>query len=120
MGEDRDSSAIEKGSGSRDGSASGDAGAEPRVDAGAHDPRAWRIACSPPVVRRATRFMIVVGGILVAINHGDALLLGDIDGNRLAKIVLTPIVPYVVSTLSSVAAIRDASRTLATPSESTD
>jgi hypothetical protein len=52
--------------------------------------------------------MFVVGGVLVAINHGDAIARGDIDGIRIAKMVLTPLVPYVVSTLSSVSAIRDA------------
>ena len=64
------------------------------------------VATSRPVVRRAFGYLIVVGSILVAINHGDALLLGDVDGTRLFKIMLTPLVPYAVSTLSSVSAIR--------------
>jgi hypothetical protein len=69
-------------------------------------PSWFEIATSRPVVRRAFGYLMVVGSILVAINHGDALLRGDVDGTRLAKIILTPFVPYVVSTLSSVSAIR--------------
>ena len=61
---------------------------------------------SAPVVRRALLYLVVVGSVLIAINHGDALLRGDIDGERIVKMLLTPLVPYVVSTLSSVAAIR--------------
>ncbi len=66
----------------------------------------WAVALSGPVVRRAMVYLVVVGGLLIAINHGDALLRGDVDGVRLVKLLLTPIVPYVVSTLSSVSAIR--------------
>jgi hypothetical protein len=68
----------------------------------------FELALSAPVVKRAFGYMLVVGGVLIAINHGDAILLGDIDGTRFAKMVLTPLVPYVVSTLSSVSAIRGA------------
>lgn len=64
------------------------------------------VALSGPVVRRALAYFVIVGSILIAINHGDALLRGDIDATRLFKMILTPLVPYVVSTLSSVSAIR--------------
>jgi len=43
--------------------------------------------------------------VLIAINHGDALLRGEIDAGRLLKMGLTVLVPYTVSTLSSVGAI---------------
>ncbi len=66
----------------------------------------FEVALSGAVVRRASGFLLVVGGILIAINHGDALVQGDVDGNRLVKMILTPLVPYMVSTLSSVSAIR--------------
>ena len=65
-----------------------------------------RIAREPRVVRRAFRTMLVVGSILVAINHGDALLAGKLDADRVFKICLTLLVPYGVSTTSSVAALR--------------
>jgi len=71
-------------------------------------PSGFAIAFSAPVVKRACGYMLIVGGVLIAINHGDAIVRGDIDGVRFAKMVLTPLVPYVVSTLSSVSAIRDA------------
>jgi len=64
------------------------------------------VAIRPPVVRRALLYGVVVGGILIAINHADALLRGDIDAVRTLKMIFTPLVPYAVSTLSSVGAIR--------------
>jgi hypothetical protein len=45
----------------------------------------------------------IVGTILMAINHGPAILAGDITGERLLQILLTFLVPYTVSTVSSVA-----------------
>ncbi len=69
-------------------------------------PSRLAVATSGPVVRRALIYLGVVGSVLIAINHGDAILQGDIDGLRWLKMLLTPFVPYVVSTLSSVSAIR--------------
>jgi len=69
--------------------------------------RWFQIATSGPVVKRALKFAVVVGAILIAINHSDAILAGDVDSTRLAKVVLTVFVPYAVSTASSVAAILD-------------
>ena len=57
-------------------------------------------------MRRAFLYFVIVGTVLIGINHGDALLRGDVDGIRLFKMLLTPLVPYTVSTLSSVSAIR--------------
>jgi len=57
-------------------------------------------------VRRAVLYAMVVGAVLIAINHGDAVLRGEIDVARLLKMGLTVMVPYTVSTLSSVSAIR--------------
>ena len=65
-----------------------------------------RLARDPAVVRRALRTAVVVGAILTTINHGDAILHGDVDGVRLFRIFLTVFVPYAVSTTSSVAALR--------------
>jgi len=75
-----------------------------------------RIALRRNVALRATRVALVVGVILIAINQGDLLLAGDVDARTWLKIVLTPIVPYLVSTVSSVAALREVESTrLASP-----
>ncbi len=66
-----------------------------------------RIALRRSVVLRATRVGLVVGLLLVAINQGDVLLAGALDARTLLKVLLTPVVPYLVSTFSSVAAIRE-------------
>jgi len=67
-----------------------------------------RLALSRPVVRRALKYAGIVGAILITINHWDALLAGDLSGGRLAKMALTVCVPYLVSTFSSVGAMREA------------
>jgi len=61
-----------------------------------------KIAGEPDVVKRALFYAVVVGAILIVINHGDALLHGEVGHTRLLKMGLTVIVPYLVSTLSSV------------------
>lgn len=64
-----------------------------------------RLAGSPAVRRRALRYAVVVGAILITINHGDAILRGDLPFGRLLRIGLTLLVPYLVSTFSSVGAM---------------
>ena len=64
------------------------------------------LALSAPVIRRALKYALVVGAILITINHGDALIRGQVDSGRLLKMGLTVLVPYMVSTLSSVEAMR--------------
>lgn len=67
---------------------------------------ALRLALSPAVVRRAIGYAVVVGTVLIAINHGDVLIGdGHLDGVRLLRMGLTVLVPYAVSTLSSVQAL---------------
>ena len=66
-----------------------------------------RLALKPSVVKRALKYAVVVGAILITINHGDALLRGDVSAGRAFKMALTVVVPYVVSTLSSVGALRE-------------
>ena len=75
------------------------------------DQPGWlKLATSGSVVRRATVIAMVVGTILVAINHGDAIIRGDLSMGRLLRIALTVMVPYCVSTYSSVSALRTAAR----------
>ena len=66
------------------------------------------LALRPSVVKRALKFAVVVGIVLISINHGDAILKGEVTRNRLFKMALTVLVPYIVSTLSSVQAMREA------------
>jgi hypothetical protein len=66
-----------------------------------------RLALQPSVVRRALKYAFVVGLVLISINHGDAILKGQMSASRLFKMALTVMVPYVVSTLSSVGALKD-------------
>lgn len=66
-----------------------------------------KLAATRSVVRRAATVALIVGSVLVAINHGDALFRGDLTLGRLLRIVLTVCVPYCVSTYSSVSAMRE-------------
>lgn len=66
-----------------------------------------RIAFEPTIMWRALKYAVVVGAILISINHGDAIMKGEINGVRLLKMALTVMVPYIVSTLSSVGAVRE-------------
>lgn len=77
------------------------------MEAHCSPPRSWLTdACEPPVARRAVRVALVVGTVLVAINHGDRILRGTLDALAWAKIALTYCVPYCVSTYSAVSALR--------------
>jgi len=69
-------------------------------------PSFMAVAVQRNIVRRALAYALVVGAILIAINHGDALLAGEISMGRVLKMALTALVPYCVSTASSVSAIR--------------
>ena len=70
-----------------------------------------RLALESSVVKRALKYAVVVGLILITINYGDVILRGDLSGGRLFKMALTVVVPYVVATLSSVGALREKSKT---------
>lgn len=48
-----------------------------------------------------------VGAVLIAINHGDALMAGEVSDRLLLKIVLTPIVPFIVSFTSGYMSLRE-------------
>jgi hypothetical protein len=62
----------------------------------------FQLAFRPSVVKRALKYALIVGFILIAINHSDAILSGQVTRGRFLKMLLTVLVPYVVSTLSSV------------------
>ncbi len=65
-------------------------------------------ACEPNVVKRASVYALIVGIILILINQWDVLLSGDLSPRTLVKMALTMLVPYIVSTCSSVGALREA------------
>ena len=67
----------------------------------------WRIAADPGVVKRAARIALIVGTVIAVINHGDRIVTGTMDTTAWFKCALTFLVPYAVSTYSSVMAIRD-------------
>ena len=67
----------------------------------------FALALKPSVVKRALKYAVVVGSILIAMNHSNAILRGELPPARLFRMGLTVIVPYVVSTLSSVGAMRE-------------
>ena len=68
------------------------------------------IALEPTIVRRAIKYAIIVGAVLITINHGDAILRGNLTVDRLFKMALTVVVPYCVSTASSVGVIQQMRR----------
>jgi cystathionine beta-lyase/cystathionine gamma-synthase len=67
----------------------------------------FQIATSAPVVQRSAKLGAIVGTLLALINHGDALLAGQITFESSMKILLTYLVPYCVSTFAAVQAIRE-------------
>lgn len=77
-------------------------------------PRNWRewceLACTRSVVLRGVKFAVVVGVILIAINHGDAIMSGSLTRTNYLKMGLTVVVPYVVSVFSSVGALAEHGR----------
>ncbi len=78
-----------------------------------HDPQPsfWTLATQRDVMRRAARISLIVGTLIALINHGDKILMGRMDAASWIKCLLTYLVPYGVSTYSSVMAIRDRRRT---------
>jgi hypothetical protein len=70
--------------------------------AGGRDPRCLRHALLDPRVRdRAVRVALVVGVVLFAVTQLDVVLRGEISALVVAKIALTFVVPYLVSSYSA-------------------
>ena len=70
--------------------------------------REWlHIASRKPIVMRGLKYGIIVGSILIIINHGNAMAAGTVDSTRVIQMILTVLVPYCVSTASSVGAVID-------------
>lgn len=65
------------------------------------------IAFSRRVVVQAIRIAIIVGTILALINHGEKILGMSLSGRDWFKVIISYLVPYVVSTWSAVGGIRE-------------
>ncbi len=64
-----------------------------------------KIALQKNILMRAIKVALVVGSILMLINHGDVILSNGLSIKEFIKITLTYLVPYCVSTYSSTEAI---------------
>ena len=58
------------------------------------------------VLIRALKMASIVGIVLAIINHGDHILFGTMTVTNWIKVIITFCVPFCVSTISSVLAIR--------------
>jgi hypothetical protein len=70
----------------------------------------FKLSFSGSVARRALSTALIVGFVLNAINHGEAVMRGTVTGAQWIQMVLTCCVPYCVSTYSSVRAILEMKR----------
>lgn len=66
----------------------------------------FKVATRSDVLLRAFKMASIVGIVLAIINHGDHILLQTMTFNNWIKIMITFFVPFCVSTISSVLAIK--------------
>ena len=66
----------------------------------------FEIVTRTDVILRALKMASVVGVVLAIINHGDHILLGTMTVTNWIKVLVTFCVPFCVSTILSVLAIR--------------
>ena len=66
----------------------------------------FEILTRSDVILRALKMASIVGIVLAIINHGDHILLGTMTVTNWIKVLITFCVPFCVSTISSVLAIR--------------
>jgi len=64
------------------------------------------MACTRGVVVQAVKIALLVGTVLALINHGGGILSLSLDRHSVLQILLTYLVPYAVSTYSSVRALQ--------------
>ena len=74
-----------------------------------------RLAAHPATVRRAFITAAIVGVLLIAINHGQAIIAGTLTRARWIQMCLTVLVPYIVSTVSSVSTRRELANAAGSP-----
>ena len=66
----------------------------------------FNIAFRKDVFFRVFKMALIVGIILAIINHGDHIFLGTMTVTNWTKILITFCVPFFVSTVSSILAIK--------------
>ena len=66
----------------------------------------FQLAFTRHVVINALKVALIVGTILAIINYGSAMLSGNLSLSSAMKIALTYLVPYCVSTYSTVKALQ--------------
>ena len=66
----------------------------------------FEIVTRSDVILRALKMASIVGIVLAIINHGDHILLGTMTVTNWIKVLITFCVPFCVSTISSLLAIR--------------
>lgn len=64
------------------------------------------LATTAQVVKTAFRISLIVGSILAFINHGEGIISLSLSLQNILQILLTYMVPYCVSTYSSVRALQ--------------
>ncbi|KGE04563.1 nitrate/nitrite transporter NrtS [Pseudohaliea rubra] len=70
----------------------------------------WRSAANPRIVKRSLKVSLVVGSVLTLINQSDTLFPGAPGLGEGARVFLTYLVPFSVSTWASVQASSGESR----------
>jgi len=73
-------------------------------------PEWLQLALRRSTVTRAVCLTLIVGVVLIAINHGAAILRGNVPLARWLQMALTAVVPYLVSTFSTVQATMELRR----------
>ncbi len=72
----------------------------------------FHIAFRKDVFFRAFKMALILGIVLAIINHGDHIFLGTMIVTNWIKILITFCVPFCVSTISSVLAIKEEQSTI--------
>ncbi|MCT4615583.1 MAG: nitrate/nitrite transporter NrtS [Marinifilaceae bacterium] len=65
-----------------------------------------KLVFSKEVIQTALKLSIIVGTILGLINHGSDIFANTLSGGQKIQILVTYLVPYSVSTYSSVCSIK--------------
>jgi class 3 adenylate cyclase len=65
----------------------------------------WNLEIEYSIIKRSTVFAVIVGTILIAINQSGAILHNKLDQTRIIQIILTLIVPFFVSLISSLLSV---------------